>query len=159
VANARLLFSTNNLPGSVLIRAVTWSRFSHVDIVTGDGTVIGATAFMGVHEYPMSDRLAQSTRWALFEAPGVDAASVIAQARQRVGKAYDWLGVIGVGLHRDWQSEDKWECSEFGAKCFLDAGAPLLNPQVPVWRYVPEDLLRSPRLNFIEGEGVWTWEG
>lgn len=131
------------MPGSPLIRLVTWSRFSHCDLVTQVGTLIGAVAFGGVKEYPLEERLAEATYWQRFEVD-VDASAVEAAARSQLGKGYDWYACIGIALHRDWRSDDDWFCSEFLAWCFERAGRPLVNPMVYLNRVTPETLLRSP---------------
>ena len=38
----KVLFCTSNKIGAVLIRGVTWSKWSHVAILLGDGTVVEA---------------------------------------------------------------------------------------------------------------------
>jgi uncharacterized protein YycO len=145
--SALILFSTNNLPGSIAIRWGTWSRFSHCDLVTESGqTVIGATPFGGVHEYPLDERL--SGKFALYNVDA-DLASVEAAAREQIGKPYDWLGCLGIAAHRDWQDEDRWFCSELIAHAFAKAGTPLVNPDLRLNRVTPEALLRSPLLRHI----------
>lgn len=147
--NSRIIFSTNNIIGSVLIRIGTWSRYSHCDFITEKGTVIGATAFGGVHEYDLAERIADSTHYAIYE---VDAErdAVEAAIRPQLGKAYDWLGCMGIAMHRDWRSDDKWFCSELIAYAFEKAGTPLVNPELYLNRVTPEALLRSPMLKLIE---------
>lgn len=44
----KLLFSRRNHPGSWLIRAVSWSEWSHVEIILPDGRLLGAAAPHGV---------------------------------------------------------------------------------------------------------------
>lgn len=141
----QILFSRSRLPGSPLIRIATWSRFSHCDLVTCTGTLIGAVAFSGVKEYPFAERLAEATHTQLFEVDA-DAAALEAAARGQLGKGYDWLACLGVGLHRDWRSPNRWFCSELIAWAFERAGQPLVNPLVYINRVTPETLLRSPLL-------------
>ena len=40
-------------PGSLIIRAVTWSKWSHVGVCLGDGTFISAVPFKGVIIKPL----------------------------------------------------------------------------------------------------------
>ena len=37
---------------------------------------------------------------------------MIAAVRSQIGKPYDKTGALGLGLHRDWQEDDAWWCSE-----------------------------------------------
>lgn len=147
----RLIFSTNNMIGSVLIRFGTWSRFSHVDLIMPDGqTVVGSTALAGgVHEYPLKDRIAESRSWAIYECDA-DGDLVAKFARSQIGKAYDWLGCIGIAFHRDWQGGDKWFCSELSEWCLAQAKFPLVNPDLRLNRVTPETQLRSPLLRLVD---------
>lgn len=117
----QLLFSTNDMIGSRLIRAATFSEWSHVDVITRQGTLVGALATHGVIEYPLRDRLAVATRMQIRLIDG-DADQAIAYARGQVGKAYDWIGLLGLEVGRDWQCDDKWFCSELAASAAVKAG-------------------------------------
>lgn len=143
---ARILFSTNDKIGSKLIRFGTRSEYSHCDLIgPGGRSIIGAVPFKGVVEYPLGERVIQSTRWAIYE---IDADPVLAwhYAQGQIGKGYDWLGVFGIALMRDWEADDKWFCSELVAKACLEAGRPILNPQLRINRITPQMLLHSPIL-------------
>ncbi|WP_290906247.1 YiiX/YebB-like N1pC/P60 family cysteine hydrolase [Aquabacterium sp.] len=101
----------NNL-GSLALRTALWSSWSHCGIVTPELTVIEASAFHGVVERPWADFIADVSRYALKPLWVPDEAAAIAFARAQVGKRYDWPGVIGIALRRDWQERDSWFCSE-----------------------------------------------
>lgn len=84
--------------GSLILRTGMWSSWSHCGIVLPGGMVIEAAAFHGVRMRPLAEVLAD--------------ASAHAFAMAQVGKPYDWLGAIGLAVHRDWERDDAWFCSE-----------------------------------------------
>lgn len=139
----KLLFSTESGLVSAGIRAFTWSPWSHVDIVFGDW-MIGAYPGAGVQHIPLAERIAQARDFALFDVPGLDDAKAEDCALAEVGKAYDWSGVVGIGLHRDWQSPDKWFCSELAAYVARQCGVELLGGDYR--RITPGMLALSPVL-------------
>jgi hypothetical protein len=106
----RVLFCTSDQIGARLIRAVTWSDWSHVAII--DGAEVIEAVWPAVRVRPLADVLATHPRHAIvdFHCPRDDLA--IAWARAQVGKPYDLAGMLGLGLHRDWQDDSKWWCSE-----------------------------------------------
>ena len=71
------------------------------------------------------------------------AQAVIAAAESQIGKPYDWLGVLGIGLHRDWQEPDRWFCSEMAAWAFQQAGRPLFRPDA-LYRITPQHFWMLP---------------
>ena len=144
-----LLFTRRRHPGSLLIRTVTWSAWSHVDVVHGDN-VIGAVAPHGVELQPLAERLAKASQAAVMIVPSAMAKKVRDIANTQLGKPYDWLGAAGIGLHRNWQETDSWFCSEFAAWCFSTAGHPLIRQEF-VHRVTPQHLWMLPyEARFIE---------
>lgn len=118
----KLLFSRRRHIGSWLIRFVTWSEYSHVDLVLDDSLLIGAIAGDGVVLNRFSDRLAKSSKAVTMEIPVKDMAASEAFAISQLAKKYDWLGVIGIGLKRNWQEDDKWSCAELVASILAAGG-------------------------------------
>lgn len=116
----QLLFSRSNHPGSWLIRTVSWSEWSHVEVVLPDGRLLGASAPHGVGLSTLDERMDLASHVAIMTFPG-DFSAAAAWGETQIGKPYDWLGVAGLGLHRDWEAEDSWWCSEFAAE-FLKQG-------------------------------------
>lgn len=112
-----LLFSTSGHPMSAAIRVGTWS---HVAIIDGD-EVIEATAPAGVRRFPVVQAINHAKRGAIVELPCRDAQAVIAAAASQLGKPYDYTAIVGLGLHRDWQEDDAWFCSELVAWSFAQA--------------------------------------
>ncbi|MEQ6292202.1 phage tail sheath subtilisin-like domain-containing protein [Vogesella sp. GCM10023246] len=90
-----LLFTTTNLPLSLLIRARAGGPFSHVALVDGD-QLIEATAGHGVRTAPLTTAITRASRAALMRIPSHNADQVLAAARSQIGKRYDWSGIAGI---------------------------------------------------------------
>ena len=132
----QVVFSRNHAPGSILLRGLLWSPWSHCALVDGD-MVIEAAAFHGVRERPLQEFMADATKAAMLELPG-DQNAIIVAARTQLGKPYDWQGVAGIGFRRRWQDKDAWFCSELVAWAFEAGGQPLFRSQP--WRITPRDI-------------------
>lgn len=148
-----LRFSGGRGIEATLVKAATWSWCSHVDFVLPDGRLLGAVPGRGVciREVEFDD-----VRVELYgvERPRLVYHEMALQfAHTQVGRPYDWAGVLGWGMRRDWQEADSWFCSELVAWSFEKAGFPLLRAN-EVWRITPRDLLMSPFL--IPISGTWT---
>lgn len=133
----RVLFCTSKLPGAALIRAVTWSDWSHVAIVDGD-EVIEAT-WPAVRVAPMAEVVAKHPKHVVVDLPCSDAGAIIAAARSQVGKPYDLTALFGLLVRRDWQEADRWFCSELVAWAFAQGGSPLFRPEA-LYRITPQHL-------------------
>lgn len=133
----RVLFCTSNLPGAVLIRTVTWSDWSHVCIVDGEEVIEAAWPHVRVSK--LADVIATHTLHCVVDIPCADPHAAIVWARSQIGKPYDLSGVLGLGLHRDWQDEGQWWCSEFVAAAFAQSGSPLFRPEA-LRRVVPQHI-------------------
>lgn len=140
----KLLFTRRKHIGSWLIRIVTWSEYSHVDIVLDDKWLLGSIAPDGVVKNKYAERLAIASKAVLMDLPVKSMDAAIAYASNQLGKPYDWLGVIGIGLHRNWQEDDKWSCAELVAKVASEAGQKPFDDKF-IHRITPQDLLM---LNF-----------
>lgn len=147
-----LLFCTNPAnPLSWVIRAGSWSKWSHVALIDGDD-VIESVALHGVVRTPLATRQRQDPRWAIATLACADRTAIIRAAKTQIGKPYDYTGVIGIGLHRDWQEADSWFCSELVAWAFQQGGSPLfrtgacrrVTPQ-DIWMLAPAVIPSSAR--------------
>ena len=137
----KVLFCTSMLPGAALIRAVTWSDWSHVALVDGE-EVIEAT-WPAVRVASLADVIAKHSRYIVADIPCADPAAVIAAARSQVGKPYDLTALFGLLAHRDWQEPDRWFCSELVAWSFQQGGSPLFRPDA-MHRVTPQHLWMLP---------------
>lgn len=133
----RLLFSTSRYPTSALIRAFTWSQWSHVAVIAGPWAIEAVAT--GVRKLPVLDAIGRAKRSAVVELPCRDPRAVIAAAESQLGKPYDFTAIVGLGLRRDWQEDDAWFCSELVAWAFEQAGEPLFRAEC-LRRVTPQHL-------------------
>jgi uncharacterized protein YycO len=108
----RAIYVRRSNPGSWLLRTALWSSWSHCAIVTPQDTVIEAAAFHGVQEVTLASFVAGVSDHSLKDIALPDDAAAIQWAREQIGKPYDWWGAIGLALHREWNEDDSWFCSE-----------------------------------------------
>lgn len=120
----KAIFLRHSRIDSLLIRAASWSSWSHVALIMEDGVTVIDAAFLrgGVTEHPLIDLTATASKYAIREFSCPDPAAAYAFARSQKGKPYDWTGVLGLGLHRDWQQDDAWWCSELVEECLAAGG-------------------------------------
>lgn len=142
MGSIQLLFSTSRYPFSTLIRAVTWSRWSHVALVAGPH-VIEASALEGVRQISKSYAISHALDYCLVDLPARDPQAIIDAARSQIGKPYDWTAIAGLSLHRDWQEEDSWFCSELVAWAAAQAGEVWFRPDA-LRRVTPQHLWMLP---------------
>lgn len=123
---------------SRLIRLVTWSKWSHVALIQGDW-VIDATAKHGVAVRPLIDFEIENDDVHAVDLPRDLGDALAVQMITQVGKPYDWTAALGVGLHRDWQKDDAWFCSELVAWAYDRVERPLFRPET-MHRVTPQHL-------------------
>jgi len=118
-----LIFSRRRNLGSLALRTLMWSSWSHCGVITPENTVIEARMFAGVIERPLIDLLEETSKHSFKTITVPDDAAAIAFARAQVGKPYDWAGVVGLALRRDgWEAPDAWFCSELVEACAVAGG-------------------------------------
>lgn len=140
----QLLFTTTQQPLSWLIRAGTWSAWSHVALVDGD-QVIESVMGRGVRRVPLYAAIRRASRHALVSLPARNPALIVAAAAEQLGKPYDYTAILGLGVRRDWQQENAWFCSELVAWSFQQAGEPLFRAEC-LRRVTPQHLYMLPGL-------------
>jgi hypothetical protein len=132
-----LQFSTTSGIISHIVRAVTWSSYSHVDYVTMSNELLGAQ-WDGVKvRQPGYQKFIKTDRVTLDITDGQYSIFIKFLADQ-IGKKYDATALFGILGHRDWQSPDKWFCSELMAAALVAAG--ILKAVVEGNRITPEML-------------------
>ena len=139
----RVLLCASNQIGSHIIRAATWSRWSHAAIIDGDEII--EAVWPRVRVSPLADALVSHPRWVIIDIPVADEALAIAAARSQVGKPYDLWGVLGLGIKRNWQDDEAWWCSELIPWAAKQAGTDLFRPDA-LRRITPEHLWMLPAL-------------
>ncbi|MDE2096293.1 MAG: hypothetical protein KGL39_03540 [Patescibacteria group bacterium] len=133
--------------GSWWIRFGTHSRFSHVDIVYPDGTLVGArddfhVDWKGKYNTGVQRRPADYANFSVRERVVVpvtpDEQRVIYQFLDaQIGKPYDESAIAGFVLGRDWRSPRAWFCSELGAAAFEHAN--VVQVLTPESKITPND--------------------
>lgn len=108
----RLIFTRKNTIGSWLIRIFTWSKWSHVGFICRDRTVIEAVGFHGVRRVSMAESVKGATKYAIVDFKNIDSIPIENILVTKLGNKYDYLGAIGMGLHKKWENKNKWVCSE-----------------------------------------------
>lgn len=141
-----LLFSSSRKIGGRLIEWTTWSEWSHVEIVCGASSLIGANYPDGVAYTTIERRQRTSRRWAFVEV-WANREDVMSFARRQLLKPYDARGALGIAFRRDWQEPDAWFCSELVAAALAHAGVHIA--RVDQWRVTPQDLWQSPLLRVL----------
>ena len=152
MGSIQLLFSTTRHPFSSLIRMATWSHWSHVALVAGPH-VIEAVALGGVRQVSKAYAIQRASDYCLVDLPAHNTQAIIDAARSQIGKPYDWTAVAGLGLHRNWQEDDSWFCSELVAWAAAQAGEPWFRPEA-LRRITPQHLwMLSPERGLCPAEG------
>lgn len=148
--------------GSAVIRAFSWSEFSHVDIVLLDlpfpwwpsdvGWLIGARSHADTAPrsgvFPRRPDYAKFTKTQKFSVAVTDEQHLAFWdfIAAQVGKPYDMTAITQFVTHgeRDWTEDDSWFCSELAAAGFKAARIPFFNWDVRVNHIMPEHLRFSP---------------
>lgn len=148
----KLMFSNSNTIGAALIRAVTWSDFSHVVTLIDDDTIIHAD-FHGVRIEPIKDLQNRSKSWMIVEFSCDNPKAVIDAMKTQLGKPYDFSGIFGIVLRDvELQDDSKWWCSELPEFGFEKAGEPKFSTTF-IHRITPQHWLMLPHkiLSYSEG--------
>jgi uncharacterized protein YycO len=124
-----------------------------------DGTLIGAVSTAqgpyaaGVQKLTLEERFRyrkiSNYRIDLLQLRDEDAARAFAESQ--VGKPYDWGGVLSIPvpfISRNWQSDERWFCSELLAACAARGNTPLIRLQTN--RVTPEMIARCPLLMTLD---------
>lgn len=119
-----------------VIRARFWSDWSHCGIITPELRVIEARLFGGVIESSLTDVIARSSKHEIIDIPCPDDAAGLAWARTQLGKPYDLMGALGLGLNRKWENDDSWFCSEVLEMTVIKAGRRRFRSEA--WRIDPQ---------------------
>lgn len=117
--------TTRGNPVSEGIRAFEYGYWAtHVEALMPEGTLLGAHADGGVmarpHDYDKGEFTEE--RYVPLPASPEQADAFHAFLRAQVGKPYDFVAIAGIALGRDWQSDDKWFCSELIAAALCHCG-------------------------------------
>ncbi|PKN71197.1 MAG: hypothetical protein CVU54_01890 [Deltaproteobacteria bacterium HGW-Deltaproteobacteria-12] len=111
---------------SKVIRLLTWSRFSHVVLISPDKkSYIESTHGAGVRELPIEAFLKKDgVEFGTIYHPDPD--KVWQLAKQEIGKPYDSLYIYGWLCRRNWQDDASWACCELVPAMAVRAGHPII---------------------------------
>ncbi len=110
----RVIFCSNNMPFSLLIKLVTWSQWHHCGVVIteqGIDYVIHAKASKGVIKEPLSKVQIDYPNHEIRIMNGK-----ANNAKDLLGCDYDFGGAFG-HYFGAWNDSQKWFCSELVAYC------------------------------------------
>ena len=119
-----------------LVASLSNQPLSHAAVFDPErGQVIEAEA-IGVHATPLADFVGKSARLLLIKPQGATAetrAAAVAKARARIGRPYDFLGLVGL------DQAERYYCSELALSVFPRAVAgnprPWVVPPGQLWHW------------------------
>lgn len=139
-----LRFITSNSLISWMIRSLTKSEYSHVEVVVEQG-YLGSQYPEGVRLRPLDYTKPHKECRVVVRVTPNDKIKVLEWLQQQLGKPYDLTALIGIlANNRDWKEDDSWFCSELIAAAFVSIGMELIRDDVS--RVTPGDLFKSPLL-------------
>jgi uncharacterized protein YycO len=127
-AAVNLQFSTKNDFGGDAIRFFDHGKYSHVDAILSDGSLLGARNDLlagippGVRIRPADYDTFTLVKRVSLACSDAQAAQFDSFLRSQIGKPYDMTAIIAFVVGRDWRSEDSWFCSELAAAAMESAG-------------------------------------
>jgi len=131
--------------------AIEWfshGRFSHVDSVLDDGSLLGARSDVvagvpaGVQIRPPNYEPFKRVLRVELPAPKTVVADYYAFVRGEIGKPYDSDGIVAFVLGRDWRAPDSWFCSELVARALEVSGFLLYPLASPANKVTPSELVQ-----------------
>lgn len=106
--------------------AIKWfgggPRYSHVDTVMPDGSLLGARLSGGVQIRPANYLGTEKVLQVAIPAGDAQTDAYYRGVTAEIGKPYDMTGILGFLTGRDWRTPDKWFCSELVAAKLESAG-------------------------------------
>lgn len=145
-----IIFSRDHSLVGLGIRALTASKWSHVDMMFADGTMIGATSKAGVERTTLETRQKEVSAMQVCRIVLPDEEKAQRFAEAQVGKRYDWGGCFGTVLRNSWQDEDKWFCSELVAQVCEEGGNRIISANHYVSRVTPDRVDWAPQLEVVD---------
>ncbi len=130
---------------SYLVRWFTRSQYSHAAIEIAPDTIIESWQGRGVQQVTIKDR----SNVDHFEVEVTDEQLKLIEAflRSKLGKRYDYWGIVGFLVRLPLGTKDRWFCSELVFAAFRFAGVQLLLRVHPT-AVSPALLAMSPLMAF-----------
>ena len=139
-----IIFSTDDMPWSVAIRAHSNSPVSHVGMFINRTRIISARA-----EGVITDTIeAWMPQYWIFrmKATSGQLLAMMSFIAAQIGAGYDYLALTNFLTNRDLHDPNKWFCSELVTAAILAAGIPIFGGRrLPAFTS-PGDLYSNPLL-------------
>jgi hypothetical protein len=113
-------------------RLIAWfgggPRFSHVDVVLPDGTLLGSRSDRvagvpsGVQIRPASYTTGEAALQVQLPCTPSHAKAFYEFLHAQLGKPYDHMSILGFIVGRNWREDDTWFCSELASAALEHAG-------------------------------------
>jgi len=140
--NFKIRFITQSGFVSSAIRLVTFSEFSHAEIVSEDGSsYIGAHDDGGVQERPANYCTPSFERRYAIPVTDEQLAKGMTYARSKIGTPYDFLDIAGLLFHKDEHTDGRVICSWFVFDVLSEMGIQPLNVLIDHGNLVTPDTL------------------
>jgi hypothetical protein len=139
--NVTVRWTSKGHIGSHIAGILAQSRnFNHVMLID-DGMAHEAVMFRAVHCCRPEIAMRGVRRYQDMKVFVSDLEAMREFMRDQYGKPYDYGGAFGLPIQQaeNWQSDDKWWCSEFVLAALVKGGAPILDP-AQVHRITPDAL-------------------
>ena len=138
----KLRFIQENNPGGWAVRFWTWSMWSHVEFLTDEG-YFGSRPIFGVKMRPFDYCKPVKQVIGTINCDDKTSAAIRTAAYSQSGKPYDYLDILGIVTHQDWQERNAWICSKLVLWACHQGGVDLLDAY-KFNRVSPRDLAMSP---------------
>jgi uncharacterized protein YycO len=108
-------------PGSKAIEIFERGWCSHVDVVLGDGSLLGARSDViggrppGVQIRHAGYEVWSKTARVALRATDAQETAWLSFLYNQIGKPYDETAIVAFAVERDWRQPDSWFCSELVA--------------------------------------------
>ncbi len=120
-------FIADNSFISAAIREVTFSDWSHVEMLTPEKTWLGAHADGGVEERPYDYTSPARERRYDILVTRKQYARMLAKARGMVGTKYNYVGCFGIAIHHGLTQDGRLFCSMMIFEVAWDGGVGMIN--------------------------------
>lgn len=125
------------------IKQFTGCEFTHVEMeIESSRGWASASPELGVYIKPQS--YDPTIEYKMIDVSETQAKVLRDFVYRQEGKPYDWYAIFGILFYRQWDSEDRWFCSELIAAAFARAGISLVYE--PTNWITPADLFVSVKL-------------
>lgn len=137
----KIVLCKSSTVGSWLIRALTWSAWSHVAILNGEQAI--EAVFPAVQLTTLAEIQAKHHECLIVDLECGYPEEAWAAAMGQVGAPYDWRGLIGLPLQRAWATPGRWWCSELVAWALAQGCSPKFRDEA-LNRITPQNIWELP---------------